>query len=309
MPEHVTRQARKPGALPGAVDHLIQAGCGQRHPAARVLQDHEARVGQHLRWALRLQVLAQRLEEPAGDRHDPLPAALAREHEQSPLAGINVLKPQSQHLAAPQPRQQHRQHDRPIPLRAQRAQQRVDLHRREHPRQRLRPSDQAHPASSALSWAPTGEATRYRVALDTRVATNDQIVKQPGDARQPSGDRPRRQTRLTVLDPHHVPMPRCALLGRNANRSADLTSAGSLPTTSKNTFKSYAVASHVFLAPRAPTNSKYASMSGSPSVIAQSSAPFITRCILGTKLTTVLLPHRRQDGAERSSPHRTARTR
>jgi hypothetical protein len=43
---------------------------------------------------------------------------------------------------------------------------------------------------------------------------------------------------------------------RNANTSAAVTSAGSLPTTSKNTFKSYAVASHVFTAPRAATNSR-----------------------------------------------------
>ena len=43
---------------------------------------------------------------------------------------------------------------------------------------------------------------------------------------------------------------------KNPNTSAVVTSAGSLPTTTKNTFKSYAVASHVFLAPRAPTNSR-----------------------------------------------------
>jgi hypothetical protein len=43
---------------------------------------------------------------------------------------------------------------------------------------------------------------------------------------------------------------------KNANTSAALTSAGPFPTTSKNTFKSYAVASHVLTAPRAATNSK-----------------------------------------------------
>jgi hypothetical protein len=47
---------------------------------------------------------------------------------------------------------------------------------------------------------------------------------------------------------------RCS--AKNANTSAAVTSAGSLPTTSKNTFRSYAVASHVFVAPRAATNSR-----------------------------------------------------
>ena len=45
VPEHVTRQPRNPGALPGAVDHLIKPGGRQRHPAPRALQHHEARVG------------------------------------------------------------------------------------------------------------------------------------------------------------------------------------------------------------------------------------------------------------------------
>lgn len=41
-----------------------------------------------------------------------------------------------------------------------------------------------------------------------------------------------------------------------ADASAAVISADSLATTSKNTFKSYATASHAFTAPRAPTNSR-----------------------------------------------------
>jgi len=99
---------------------------------------------------------------------------------------------------------------------------------------------------------------------------------------------------------------RCA--AKNVNTSAEVTSAASLPTTSKNTFKSYAVASHVFTAPRAPTNSRSASTNGSPSVIARNPDPSITRSMLDTKLTQCSFL-KRQDGPERSSPSRTARTR
>src|ERR1035441_6184823 len=49
------------------------------------------------------------------------------------------------------------------------------------------------------------------------------------------------------------------------NTSVPVTSAGGLPTTLKNTFKSKAVANTVFGRHRPATNSRYSSSSGTPS--------------------------------------------
>ena len=72
----MTRAPRQSGARPRAVEHLIQPGRRERQPAPRAFQHHEARLGRRLGGALELEILAQRGEEPAGDRHDPLPPAL-----------------------------------------------------------------------------------------------------------------------------------------------------------------------------------------------------------------------------------------
>ena len=172
------------------------------------------------------------------------------------------------------------------------------------------PAHQPHPTPATLPGPPTRQPARHRIAINASIAANHQILEQARNARQPPSDRPRRQPALPVLDPHHVLVPGRALPAQKRETSADVTSAGSLPPiTSKNTFKSYAVASHVFTAPRTPTNSRYPSTSGCPSVIARNSDPSNTRSTQGTKLTAALLPRRRQDGAEPSCPRRTARTR
>jgi hypothetical protein len=51
----------------------------------------------------------------------------------------------------------------------------------------------------------------------------------------------------------------------NASTSAVVTASGGLPAAVKNTFKSYATASTVFSRHRPARNSKYSSVSGSPS--------------------------------------------
>ena len=71
---------------------------------------------------------------PARSAHASLPA-----RDVNPaLADIDVTQPQAEHLAAAQLASDHRR----ITPRPQRAPQRVDLRRREHPRQRPRRADQ-----------------------------------------------------------------------------------------------------------------------------------------------------------------------
>jgi len=70
-----------------------------------------------------MQAGAQRLEEPVCRRDHPMVAALALHHGQPPVGDLHVLKPQPQHLTPAQPGQQHAQHHRPVPVRAQRADQ------------------------------------------------------------------------------------------------------------------------------------------------------------------------------------------
>ena len=133
------------------------------------------------------------------------------------LARVDVPQTQPQHLATPQPGQQHRQHDRPIPLRTQRPKQPIHLNRREHPRQRPRTAHQPHPATTALTRTPARQPPRHRIAIHTRIATNEQILEQPGDARQPPRDRPRRRARLAVLDPHHLSRRGVRCAAKNVN--------------------------------------------------------------------------------------------
>jgi hypothetical protein len=54
-------------------------------------------------------------------------AALARHNHQPLISDLHIFEPQAQHLAPAQSRQQHRQHYRLVPVRAQRTQQPVRL--------------------------------------------------------------------------------------------------------------------------------------------------------------------------------------
>jgi len=76
-----------------------------------------------------MQAGAELLEEPVRRRHDAVVAALALHHGQQPVGNLHVTEPQPQHLTPAQPGQQHPQHHRPVPVRAQRGDQPVGLFR------------------------------------------------------------------------------------------------------------------------------------------------------------------------------------
>ncbi len=65
-------------------------------------------------------------------------AALALRDEHSTLARMQIREPQPKNLAAARPVKQHRFDHRPVPVGAQRIEQRVDLIGGQDPRQRAR---------------------------------------------------------------------------------------------------------------------------------------------------------------------------
>jgi hypothetical protein len=91
-----------------------------------------------------MQVAAEGVEEPVRSRDDPVMTALAFHHDQPPVSDLHVLEPQPQHLAAAQPRQQHRHHHGAVPVGAQRAKQPVRLGWLQDPRQGARHPHQRH---------------------------------------------------------------------------------------------------------------------------------------------------------------------
>ncbi len=97
---------------------------------------------------------------------------------------------------------------------AQRGAERIDLRWCQHPGQSARRTDQRDPAPAPPSARPAGrQAGRHRVAVHSRVLPHAQVRVQAAHARQPPGDGSRRQTRLTVLDPHHPFTPAGRALG------------------------------------------------------------------------------------------------
>ena len=128
-------------------------------------------------------------------------AALAVGDEQPLLARMHITQSQPEHLAASQPAQQHRLHHRPVPMGAQRPYQGVGLLWVDHPRQRARGADQRYPSHRA---AGTTGRQSLRHGVSRNDTADDQVLEQPGDRGQPPLDRARRQTRLTILDPHHL---------------------------------------------------------------------------------------------------------
>ena len=135
-------------------------------------------------------------------------AALALHHGQPPAGNLHVGEPQPEHLAPAQPGQQHRQHHRPVPVRAQRPDQPVRLARRQDPRQGPRhPHQRRGPRPPRPALPPGQQPPRHRVDLHRRITPRDQVRIQPRYRRQAAGDRPRRQPRLPVRQPHHRPVP------------------------------------------------------------------------------------------------------
>jgi hypothetical protein len=72
-----------------------------------------------------MQVGTERVEEPVRRWHDPVVAALALHHGQPAVGDLHVTEPKPQYLTPAQPGQQHAQHYRPVPVRAQRGDQPV----------------------------------------------------------------------------------------------------------------------------------------------------------------------------------------
>jgi hypothetical protein len=72
-----------------------------------------------------MQAGAELPEEPVRRRDHPVVAALAPHHHQPPAGHLHIRQPQPQRLTPAQPHQQHAQHQRPVPVRAQRTHQPV----------------------------------------------------------------------------------------------------------------------------------------------------------------------------------------
>ena len=123
MAQLVAGGVAQPGPAAGAIQDLIQALRRQRQATPRPLEHHEHPVRGGRGGPFVMQVAAEGVEEPVRNRNDPMMSALARHDNQPPLSDLHVLEPQSQHLTPAQPGQQHRQHHRLVPVRAQRTQQ------------------------------------------------------------------------------------------------------------------------------------------------------------------------------------------
>ena len=134
-------------------------------------------------------------------------AALALDDEQRPVRDLDVGQAQPEHLAAAQPAEQHRQHHRPVPVRAQR--------RRAARRPRPATGSSATCAAPAPT-APCRDRGRPARRVDSPrgtgfdshagVTASDQVRIEPRHRRQPPGDRARRQARLAIRHPNHRPV-------------------------------------------------------------------------------------------------------
>jgi len=162
--------------------------------------------------------------------------ALALSDEHPSLSDPHVLQPQAEDLAAAQPAQHHRRDHRPVPVRAQRRGQRVDLARLQDPRQ---PPPGPHQRHSL-----TGRCRSRRIGSPR--GTGFTVASQGPAARRTA------PTRSTTAAAPSAPTP----------PARATTSRGALPTTVKNTFRSYAVASTVFGRHRPATKVRYSSSSG-----------------------------------------------
>ncbi len=134
---------------------------------------------------------------------------LAVGHEDLVLARAQILHAQSEHLAAPQAPEEHGLDHGPVPVRAQRGEQRVHLIGRQDPRQCPRTADESRTFGARPSG---GEAARDGVAL--YLSAQHQVAEQPRQRRQAALDGACRQTGFTVYEPdHRAVTPRLALLG------------------------------------------------------------------------------------------------
>ncbi len=249
----VTGRLGETGPLPGGLEHLVDTVGGDRLAPARSLEREEHPVRRHARRSFAAEVVTDRGEERVRDRDHPLMAALALGDEQRTVRHPDVLEPQPEDLAAPQPAQQHRQDHRPVPVRPQRVEERPDLLRGEDPRQRPGHPDQGHMPAAAAE-AAVHQPARHRVRLHTSVTPGDEIRVEPRHRGEPPGDRPGREPRLPIGDPDHRPIP--ALLGHELEDIHRGHLRRRLATTTKKVFRSCAVARNVFGRDRPATNAR-----------------------------------------------------
>ena len=137
----------------------------------------------------------------------PLPWAM----NSGPLGHLNVAESKAQHLTAPQAAEHHGQDHGPVPLRAQRPEQGLDLGGiRGSWAMSLAPGPAARWSSGRLGdgWSspegPGSTAPPCQPERSDRVETRDR--------RHRPCDRPSRQSRLAVADPHHPAI--AALMGQ-----------------------------------------------------------------------------------------------
>ncbi len=206
-------------------------------------------------WSFVVQVVAERDEERVRDRHHPLMAALAFGDEQRPIRDAHIAQAQAEDLAAAQPTQHHRQDHRPVPMGAQRRQQRGHLCRaRGSSAACAAPAPTAPSATGRLgvaSTSPRGTGfDRHR-----RVATGDHDTRRSPTPTTTAG-RSCAPTSPTRDRSCGSPCGRRADGRGTRTRPPPPPRPGPSPTTVKNVFRSNATARNVFGRDRPATNSR-----------------------------------------------------
>ena len=192
----VAARVLQAGPPPRGREDLIQAPGGQRLPAVRTLEHQEDPVGADGRRPFGVQVSGHRGEEPAGNRDQPLPAGLAFGDEHPPLGDPQVFQAQPEYLAAPQPAEHHRRDHGPVPVRAQGRGQRIDLSRRQDPRQPASNTHQRDTLTGAGPLPPGRQSPRHRIGRHVAAGLQEREETRH-DRQAPAHRRARHPGRLT----------------------------------------------------------------------------------------------------------------
>jgi hypothetical protein len=192
MPQLVTGRMRQPSPPACAVKDFIDTISRKWLPTAGTFEHHEQRIRAADRRPFAVKVNADRGEEPARDRHQPLMATLAIGDEHPPLPNVQILQPKTEYLATAQATEHHRQHHRAVSVRASRTQQCIDLFRLQNLRQRSRRADQRNTLARALPFPPRRQPARHRIGCN--ITARMQIGEQARHTRQSAAHRPRRNT-------------------------------------------------------------------------------------------------------------------
>ena len=148
----------------------------------------------------------------------PLPSAMNT--RRSP--NRRSLQPQPEDLAAAQPAQHHRRDHRPVPVRAQRGGQRVDLGRVQDPRQRPgQPGPAGHPGRGRCRSRRVGRPRGTGFTLTSPRASRNPYSPDTLDSRRRSvrADTPPAPGPATCRRPS--PPVRCAVMNASTSAGAD----------------------------------------------------------------------------------------